>query len=532
MLNKITLLLFIILFPFFLGQKVKEIFIDVDKNLSTLANKPYSSTQEAFLRGPQLIRLAKTNTDKIFVYRYLADLKNKQEEYLEAIKFYEKAKYFARQENNNKEIFFINFFITQAYRYAGLLPKADEKWKIALNAVKDLSKNDIQIQGYIHQNEIQYLLLEKKYCEAIIPYKKIENITSIDPTEYDDYYKSTLFSSLSYSYLKCGKIDSGKIYLDKSEAIISAYTDKRKFYKIEVYYLSKGILSITENNNRNASIWLSKALKSAKSRKNSLMLKSIVEDALLYKVKFEDEIYEDLFLRTYINFNNKKTEESSKITFYELSKKDTEIVIRNNWLLILGIMLCIISAIIIIIIRTNNIRKRKIKQHFEEIIKNITLNNSLSNVEKETSKNIKEHSHIEADNNQKAPLNPSKSAMSIEKEDELLKKLNKFEKSEKFTAKNFTISQLATLLGTNVKYISFIIAEHHNKNFNEYINHLRIQFIIGKLYNDEKYRSYKISYLSELAGFANHSHFTKSFKKEHSILPSEFIYQLNTIKKN
>lgn len=296
--------------------------------------------------------------------------------------------------------------------------------------------------------------------------------------------------------------------------------------------MSKGILSIKENNNRNASIWLSKALKSAKNRKNSLMLKSIVEDALLYKVKFEDEIYEDLFLRTYINFNNKKTEESSKITFYELSKKDTEIVIRNNWLLILGIMLCIISAIIIIIIRTNNIRKRKIKQHFEEIIKNITLNNSLSNVEKETSKNIKEHSHIEADNNQKAPLNPSKSAMSIEKEDELLKKLNKFEKSEKFTAKNFTISQLATLLGTNVKYISFIIAEHHNKNFNEYINHLRIQFIIGKLYNDEKYRSYKISYLSELAGFANHSHFTKSFKKEHSILPSEFIYQLNTIKKN
>src|SRR5690606_7096277 len=59
-------------------------------------------------------------------------------------------------------------------------------------------------------------------------------------------------------------------------------------------------------------------------------------------------------------------------------------------------------------------------------------------------------------------------------EEEILLKLEKFENSTKFTNHKLTISTLAVQMNTNTTYLSEVINNHKGKNFNSYINDLRI----------------------------------------------------------
>lgn len=108
----------------------------------------------------------------------------------------------------------------------------------------------------------------------------------------------------------------------------------------------------------------------------------------------------------------------------------------------------------------------------------------------------------------------------------ILRKLVKFEDSGKFLRKDINLTWLSNHLNTNTKYISEVIKIHRNKNFNSYINGLRIQYITNKLISDPVYREYKISYLSEECGYASTQVFVIAFKKETGVTPSHFIDQL------
>ncbi|MFC3159191.1 Helix-turn-helix domain-containing protein [Chryseobacterium arachidis] len=108
----------------------------------------------------------------------------------------------------------------------------------------------------------------------------------------------------------------------------------------------------------------------------------------------------------------------------------------------------------------------------------------------------------------------------------ILQKLEKFEKSEKYLKKDNSLTSLASSLETNPRYLSEIIKQYKGKNFNNYLNGLRIQHIIQMLYKEPIYREYKITYLAEHCGFASREVFAIAFKKETGMTPSYFIEQL------
>ncbi|WP_026450710.1 helix-turn-helix domain-containing protein [Aequorivita capsosiphonis] len=110
-----------------------------------------------------------------------------------------------------------------------------------------------------------------------------------------------------------------------------------------------------------------------------------------------------------------------------------------------------------------------------------------------------------------------------EAEDILLKKLNTFENSLDFTNNDISLSRLALQFETNTKYLSEIVNTHKQKNFNTYINELRISYIIEKLKTDPQYLQYKISYLAKDSGFSSHSVFATVFKSVTGISPTTFI---------
>nr|WP_233174453.1 AraC family transcriptional regulator [Elizabethkingia sp. ASV34] len=120
----------------------------------------------------------------------------------------------------------------------------------------------------------------------------------------------------------------------------------------------------------------------------------------------------------------------------------------------------------------------------------------------------------------------SKINISSDREKFLLNKLSLFETSEKFLKKNLTISYMSHFLNSNPKYLSQLIHQHKGKNFCGYINHLRINYIIDKLYNNTVYREYKISYLAEECGYSSLQVFVNAFKKETGMTPYYFIKEL------
>ena len=129
---------------------------------------------------------------------------------------------------------------------------------------------------------------------------------------------------------------------------------------------------------------------------------------------------------------------------------------------------------------------------------------------------------------QNTKANTAKKSLSIppEKEKEILKGLETFEMSGKFLEKNMSLASLASELNTNTKYLSEIINTYKNKNFNGYINDLRIRHIIHLLSTDRSHLQYKISYIAELGGFTSHSAFTNVFKSVTGMSPNEYIQTL------
>lgn len=118
-----------------------------------------------------------------------------------------------------------------------------------------------------------------------------------------------------------------------------------------------------------------------------------------------------------------------------------------------------------------------------------------------------------------------------ETENTLVNKLNQFESSKQFTKQDMSLALLAAYFDTNTKYLSEVINTHKGKNFNSYINELRINYIIDKLKNNRTYLQYKISYLAEESGFSSHSSFATVFKAVTGIPPTVFIDLLKSSKK-
>lgn len=119
-----------------------------------------------------------------------------------------------------------------------------------------------------------------------------------------------------------------------------------------------------------------------------------------------------------------------------------------------------------------------------------------------------------------------KRIMPVETEQKLLIKLREFEASRLFLEKGFSFTKLASWMGTNNKYLSFLLNAQKSGDFNNYINQLRIDYITRRLVDNVEFRQYKIAVLAEETGFSSHSQFTAVFKNLRGITPSVFIARL------
>ncbi|WP_073410126.1 helix-turn-helix domain-containing protein [Flavobacterium johnsoniae] len=108
----------------------------------------------------------------------------------------------------------------------------------------------------------------------------------------------------------------------------------------------------------------------------------------------------------------------------------------------------------------------------------------------------------------------------------IIRHLERFERDKKFLQKEITLAMLTVRFNTNSKYLSKVIYHRSGKRFADYINDLKIDYLVELLRNSSVHRNYSISSLAEEAGFTSTPRFTNAFLSKTGISFSYFLKKM------
>jgi len=422
-----------------------------------------------------------------------------------------KAKEYAEKTNDYALIARMNGSIAHQYVQLNLNDKAKFYLDNAIKQINKLPESDnkklLKTLSYLEIGNIDFD--EENYHKASEYYKKslreIELVRNPDEQMVYHHRRSLYNIGNSYYYLKN---DSAEIYLNKALAIKNNYNNEINFF---IYNALSQVYSARKEYQRAVD-----TLKIILNHKNDLdkrLLSDVYYNISQDYKSLNDQSQYSYYNEAYIKLSKsiKESEMNAISTAINAEQKDYKEAIsdadssKKNIIVISTIFGLLLAGAIIFLLY----RRKKERQAFEKLINKL-----------ESDKNFQEEIIPESIEKIQKDL-PSQIPNAVEKD--LLEKLQKFEESEKFTNPKLTISSLALQMKTNTSYLSEVINKYKGKNFNTYINELRIAYICQKIYNQKAYQSYKISYLAEECGFASHSAFATVFRNITGISPSVFL---------
>lgn len=217
-------------------------------------------------------------------------------------------------------------------------------------------------------------------------------------------------------------------------------------------------------------------------------------------------VYHDNYMDAF-QANEKKKKQSIDNFVNTIQQRDKSLSFNYRILVIVSIFLVLMSVATVIWHRKS---KQRDFERFKLIMKKLK------------EQNRGEESPIA--NLEEEPAGKDKKRLISEAvEAKLLSDLDEFEKTARYTDNQISLPMLAGILNTNTKYLSYVLKTHKSKDFNTYINELRIRYIIAKIEQNDVFKNYKISYLAEEAGFSSHSKFSAIFKSVTGFSPSTFL---------
>ncbi len=345
-----------------------------------------------------------------------------------------------------------------------------------------LTANNEQLFG------LNYYYL-KEYDRALTYYQNA--LKKLDQMP-DNFLKGLVLNGIAKIYIAKEDGKKAEQYLKKAESI--AEGSEFLSLKNEIYKTSQDYYSLTKNIEQ---------LKQAKLKQDSIVEK--IEDK---SSKFINESYSIL---------KKKNDDI---------KKETQ---AKSLMIIIFSILIILGLIYFFIYRR---RQKKNFNRIKQILADLDLNKENKPLILEnkspylTYEKVKENNYNAQADIQNQPL------MTTATENKILSKLEKFEETTIFTRNTMSLPYLASYCNTNTKYLSYIVNTHKKKDFKNYINELRVIYIINKLKSDPQYQKYKISTLAEEAGFSSQSKFAAAFRKVTTVSPSQFLEHIKLQKLN
>ncbi len=530
-------------------QPLETIKID-SVNSTTLKNELQKATQ-----SKDSLEIAKT----YFKYTefYLDPLDEKCLKYSDSIILITKD-----LKNNEK-------FPAEGYKQKGRYYYRKGKYNKAFN-------NYIEALHYAQENTLLYETINfnigliknttKRHEEAKKIFKQYVNFLEIDKNKQSPIKYNRALFALAHSLTYTGKLDSAAYYIDKGmKNSIAANDDDGYNYfvlnsGINLYFKKKYTtaydslmrakeLFVTNKNERTslafAHLYLGKsnaAMNNPKlARKHFRSVDSILEitkdvlpellEAYDYLRKHyelvKDEKKHLYYIKQEIKFRNIFTAGYEDLIL-NIKDYDVEVLIKekdriikslneknatsDTTIIILLSLLLAFAGAIYYFFRKQVIHKKRFHKLLEVQQKKKEL----------TEKNHEETPHVE---------NTIKE-LPEDLVNDILVKLKKFEATDKFVKKKYTLPQLAKELNTNGTYLSKVINETKQVNFANYLNQLRIEYSIERITNDSRFREYTIKAIAEECGFKTQQSFSAAFYKKTGIKPSFFVRQLKTKIKN
>jgi AraC-like DNA-binding protein len=285
------------------------------------------------------------------------------------------------------------------------------------------------------------------------------------------YYEinANLYKGLSLNKLQ-GNLEA-ESFFHKADSIYQKDSDLLPTYSAKLLY--DGLVKINQNNPAIALSYFDQLLK--------------IDSTSLANYK----ILEPQFIRT---FETPQLLKSKEKTIEKLQKKNR----NSTYLIILSILVFVVSSIM----AWNYYRQKVVyRRRYEKLMKN----------------------GLEAGDKNLARPRPHKTELSQEIIDDILRKLEKFEKNEDYLNANLSLMTLAKKFNTNSSYLSRVLNSSKSVNFSKYLNDLRINYAVRQIKNDAVFRKYTIEAIALECGYNNSASFSRSFYKNTGLYPSYFI---------
>jgi AraC-like DNA-binding protein len=390
----------------------------------------------------------------------------------EALEIFRKVKGFMDNENYQKNYTYTYlvclFAFSDSYQRNYILDSAT----ILNQRGYDLSRNisEKKMSNYFAFNQGITQLSKKDYYAAIDSF----SITLPTLVEYEDFPNV----ALSYFY-------KGKAYwlLGKQELAVS------QFKKTDSIF---GFLKDLHPDAREGYLYLIGYYK-----ENGLLEQELVYIQKLLKL--------DSILQSNYKYLSRKIirDYDTRILINQKEKIIRKLQAKKNIFKVVMVSFFSLSVFLIIVLIFYYQRQKKDKLQFQRVLANLSLPNEPKTLYKNRSIDIPE-----------------------EILDRLKYKIEEFSKQECFLDPNVSLTSLAKDLQTNSSYLSRFINHFYQKNFNSFINDLRIEYITKRLNSDHILKNFTIQAIAEEAGFNNTVSFTQAFYKKNKIKPSYFLKKL------
>lgn len=483
---------------------------------------------EALKTADSLYMTAHKPLDKVKSLLLSAELYHSAGEFKKSICYGENAHSLLSQIDDAEWRCRVNEFLAKEYRLVGLFERSKKytlKGMEAAKSVSDIRKRE-EILGLLDQEMAYYEIEQGNYSNAI---QYIEySLQSFGKNNLQDNERAVAasYQLLGDIYFKLKDYVTSESNYRKAESML-----KDKCCVLGLVYNGLGGICLKQKNWKDAEIYLKKAENIADSSRSLKLKKAVYSNINDYYEGIGDNVKASLYAVKYVRAydslmaRNREFALKSPETLVQPNKKSARISIVKN-----AAIIVLFAALVTIIIffRTKQKKQRaKFRNIIRSQLKMISVRNEPLPLKREQS-DFSNISVEEVDDRAgESDKRRSESLMTSETESKLLELLEEFEKGELYNNKNMSLSFLAAELNTNTKYLSYVINRHKCTDVKTYVNRLRINYIVDKLINDDKYRQYKISILAEECGFSSHSKFASVFKAVTDFSPSAYIKYLD-----
>ena len=393
-----------------------------------------------------------------------------------------------------------------------------------------------------------------KVKEAEECYKSIGTIYSED-THFNRFY-----SYHNQALLAKARKDYKLALFMHRQALQYAQDHDMPAYLIAAQMGQMGTISELLNDNRGALDWYLKCKEYAEDGKHFGPLTTACEKLSALYGKLDNEQLEVYYHRRYVSLTdsffreNEFNSKRSLIAKYEgqhSKRMISSLTTRNHTLtsviVIIALLLLALSGLLVYIYwqnrRLRNFQRLLIAKH-EEHSRQLTMQNELyvtlhQQQVQETAEilvtpaptdtigeavTVTEDNVTEYNAADEETMNTDVDLLTKEQADALLMDIaHVMENAIVICDPNFSLSQLARMVSSNTKYVSWVINKNYNKNFKSYLTEYRIREASRLLNNTAVSGNLTIAAIAEQVGYKSPTTFNQAFKRIYGMTPSAYM---------